>query len=187
MSLYELSIRVEQRLLLLLVVFALTSRQPRWFILIAATLTLGSILWHVHSPRDVIPHNSFYEVYEYLLGLAGLCYALELLLAQRRQAAVSPPPDAASKAPRAYVPLWLAASVLVMVGSGGADNLEICSNQGRTENLAIACFRRVCALGPLPFRFPCHRQPTGLSQGSLHAGSADQPPYGSGHYPRRWR
>ena len=119
LRLYEPSlfmpVRVEQGLLLLLVVFALTSGQPKWFILVGPTLALNLTLWYVYGPRDVGPYAKPDEVYEYLLGLACLCYALELLLAQRRQAAASSPQSPGAR----HVRSWLAACALVMAGSVG--------------------------------------------------------------------
>ncbi len=119
LRLYEPSlfmpIRAEQGLLLLLAVFALTSRQPTWFILVGPTLALNLALWYVYGPRDVGPYAQPHEVYEYLLGLACLCYALELLLAQRRQAAASSPQSPGAR----HIRLWLAACALVMAGSVG--------------------------------------------------------------------
>ena len=126
---YATLITVEQGLLLLLAVFALASRQPKCFILVASTLALNLALWYAYGPQDLAPYAKPYEVYEYLLGLACLCYALQLLLAQRRQAAVAQPQGAAGKMARAHVPLWLAACALVMVGSVGLAILKYVQNR----------------------------------------------------------
>ncbi len=103
----------EHGLLLLLGVFALASRQPKWFIMVAATLALDLALFYAHDLHDHHPYARPLEVYEYLLGIACLCYALELLLAQRRQAVAMSSPGIAR------IPLWLTACAVVIVSSGG--------------------------------------------------------------------
>ena len=67
----------EKGLLILFVVFTLFSRQPKWFIVSAATLSLllASSYLHHHSS---IPPDRYFEVSEYLMAIACLFYAAKL-------------------------------------------------------------------------------------------------------------
>ncbi len=127
LSLFDSQFAFEYLLLLLLGVFGLISRRPWWLVMVAAPLILNQAIAHIYAVNNIRSvHYDPHEVYEYLRGLVCLFYAFELLLAQRRsvtqlppQGTVSSSPIAAKRSPIAYVPLWLAASALVIVGSLG--------------------------------------------------------------------
>ena len=86
-------------LLLLFIIYALLSRKARLFIPVAASLALIIAVSYInYRSMDLLGRNidllgGIHEALEYLLGVACLFYALELLLAQesarRRLAAVS--------------------------------------------------------------------------------------------------
>ncbi len=124
MRFYALSISMEaspRQGLLILGSMVLVSMRMKWFVVvIASILTLGLSLFYIHGAPGHSPYTNPYEVYEYLLGIACLCYALELLLDQRRRAEV---PLAAGhrveEPPGGRIPFWMAACTLVMVGSTG--------------------------------------------------------------------
>ena len=78
----------EKGLLLLFFIFTLLSGQVRLAIASAATLALVLALTYVNFHSDVST-GSLYEVREYLFGVGCLFYCLELLLAQKRLAAIS--------------------------------------------------------------------------------------------------
>ena len=90
---------MEKGLLLLFIIYALLSRKARLFIPVAASLALVIAVSYINYRgmdllgRNIELHGGIYEALEYLLGVACLFYALELLLAQeaarRRLLAVS--------------------------------------------------------------------------------------------------
>ena len=93
----------EKGLLLLFLLFALFSGQVKLVIASAATLALVLALTYVNYHSNV-NLGSVYEVREYLFGIGCLFYCLELLLAQRRLAAISRAPFSGLKLPGRRIP-----------------------------------------------------------------------------------
>ncbi len=130
----------EKGLLLLFLIYSLFSGKAKLIIASAATLSLVFALSYVnyHSGVD---RGSLFEAREYLLGICCLFYSLELLLAQRRLAAISPrvfrlaapklaiplgrlaaispSPFSGMNLPGGRIPFWLTTCSLVIAGSIG--------------------------------------------------------------------
>ncbi len=119
-------VSVEQGLLLLFIVFALVSRQAKWVIAAAATLALELAVFYVNY-RGIAHPGEFYEVREYLFGIACLFYAFELWLAQRRRPAIPWTPFTRLKLPGGRIPFWLATCSMVIAGSIGLAVLQYVS------------------------------------------------------------
>ena len=124
-DLLHFTVLKESGLLLLLLIFALFSRQIKLVIAVVATLALVFALSYVnyHSVYDqnIARWPRIQETREYLFGLGCLFYALELALAQApgRLAAIAPAPLRSWQLPGWRIPWWLSTGSLVIAGSIG--------------------------------------------------------------------
>ena len=124
-DLLHFTVLKESGLLLLLLIFALFSRQSKLVIAVVATLALVFALSYVnyHSVYDqnIARWPRIQETREYLFGLGCLFYALELALAQApgRLAAIAPAPLRSWQLPGWRIPWWLLTGSLVIAGSIG--------------------------------------------------------------------
>ena len=111
----------EKALLLLLLTFALISRQVALAVAATATLALVLALSYVnyHNVNGNVDLGRLYEAREYLFGVGCLFYSLELALAQRRAAARAPAPFPGLKLSGRPVPLWLLTCSLLIAASIG--------------------------------------------------------------------
>ncbi len=124
-DLLHFTVLKESGLLLLLLIFALFSRQIKLVIAVVATLALVFALSYVnyHSVYDqnIARWPRIQETREYLFGLGCLFYALELALAQApgRLATIAPAPLRSWQLPGWRIPWWLLTGSLVIAGSIG--------------------------------------------------------------------
>ena len=119
----------EKMLLLLFLIFTLLSGQVKLFIASAATLALVLALTYVNYNYSKV---GIPEVREYLFGLGCLFYCLELLLAQRRLAAISRAPFSGLKLPGRRIPFWMMTCSLVIAGSIGLMFFQYFNAMSRT-------------------------------------------------------
>ena len=140
----------ESGLLLLLLSFALFSRQIKLVIAVVATLALVFALSYVnyHSVYDqsIARWPKIQETREYLFGLGCLFYALEL--APGRLAAIAPAPLRSLKLPGWRIPWWLMTCSLVIAGSIGLMFFQYFNAMAKTAAIEEA-YRSITAGEPV--------------------------------------
>ena len=151
-NLLHFTVFKESGLLLLLLSFALFSRQIKLVIAVVATLALVFALSYVnyHSVYDksIAGWPKIQETREYLFGLGCLFYALELALAPGRLAAIAPAPLRSLKLPGWRIPFWLLTCSLVIAGSIGLMSFQYFNAVAKTAAIEEA-YRSITAGKPV--------------------------------------
>ena len=138
----------ESGLLLLLLSFALFSRQIKLVIAVVATLALVFALSYVNYHSVVYDQRwpKIQETREYLFGLGCLFYALAL--APGRLAAIAPAPLRSLKLPGWRIPWWLMTCSLVIAGSIGLMFFQYFNAMAKTAAIEEA-YRSITAGEPV--------------------------------------